>query len=275
MTRAAEINYMTQPSVSQVIAELEREYGVRLFERLNHKLYITTAGEQLRTYASHIINLSDQAKKELANLGAGGSIRIGASLTVGTHLLPGFVNSFRKEMPDVEIYTQVDNTSVIEKLILEDRLDIGLVEGPVYSPYMLEELLCEDELIIICGPDHPLWGTHKIDIQMLAGYGFIIREPGSGTRDIFEQVMNKAGASWKIAGVYNNTEAIKQAARENLGLAIVPKISVEEEMDRGLVREVQIKDMSFTRKFNLVYHRQKFFTIALQTFMRTCKKNSL
>ena len=87
--------------------------------------------------------------------------------------------------------------------------------------------------------------------------------------------MNKAGASWKIAGVYNNTEAIKQAARENLGLAIVPKISVEEEMDRGLVREVQIKDMSFTRKFNLVYHRQKFFTIALQTFMRTCKKNSL
>jgi LysR family transcriptional regulator, transcriptional activator of the cysJI operon len=275
MTRAAEINYMTQPSVSQVIAELEREYGVRLFERLNHKLYITAAGEQLRTYANHIINLSDQAKKELANLGAGGSIRIGASLTVGTHLLPGFVNSFRKEMPDVEIYTQVDNTSVIEKLILEDRLDIGLVEGPVYSPYMLEELLCEDELIIICGSDHPLWDTHKIDIQMLAGYGFIIREPGSGTRDIFEQVMNKAGASWKIAGVYNNTEAIKQAARENLGLAIVPKISVEEEMDRDLVREVEIKDLSFTRKFNLVYHRQKFFTIALQTFMRTCKKNSL
>ena len=274
MTRAAEISYMTQPSISQVIAELEKEYGVRLFERLNHKLYLTTAGEQLRTYASHIINLSDQAKKELANLGAGGSIRIGASLTVGTHLLPGFVNSFRKEMPDVEIYTQVDNTSVIERLILEDRLDIGLVEGPVYSPYMLEELLCEDELIIICGPDHPLWNTHNIDIHMLAGYGFIIREPGSGTRDIFEQVMNEAGANWKIAGVYNNTEAIKQAARGNLGLAIVPKISVEEEIDRGLVREIEIKDMNFTRKFNLVYHRQKFFTIAIQTFMHTCKKNS-
>jgi len=275
MTRAAELSYMTQPSVSQVIAELEKEYGVRLFERLNHKLYITAAGEQLRTYASHIINLSDQAKKELANLGAGGSIRIGASLTVGTHLLPGFVNSFRKELPDVEIYTQVDNTSVIEKLILEDRLDIGLVEGPVYSPYMLEELLCEDELIIICGPDHPLWNTQKIDIHMLAGYGFIIREPGSGTRDIFEQVMNEAGANWKIAGVYNNTEAIKQAARGNLGLAILPKISVVEEIDRGLVREIEITTMNFKRKFNLVYHRQKFFTLAIQTFIRTCKTNSL
>jgi DNA-binding transcriptional LysR family regulator len=149
MTRAAQSLYMTQPSVSQVIAELEKVYSVRLFERLNRRLYLTMAGERLRSYASHLINLSDQAKKELADLGAGGSIRIGASLTIGAHLLPRRINAYRQAMPEVEIFTLVDNTAVIEKLLLADQLDLGLVEGPVYSPHLREDILSDDDLIII------------------------------------------------------------------------------------------------------------------------------
>lgn len=274
MTRAAEIVYMTQPSVSQVIAELEKEYGVRLFERLNHRLYLTAAGEHLRSYANHIVNLSEQVRKELADISAQGSIRIGASLTIGAHLLPGIISAYRQELPDVEIFTQVDNTSVIEKLILDDRIDLGLVEGPIYSPHIREEMLCEDDLVIICGPGHPLWGEGVIEINRLAGKSFIIREQGSGTRDIFERVMTQAGANWKIIGVYNNTEAIKQAVRENLGLAVVPKISVKEEMERGQVQVIEVNGLNLKRNFNLVYHHQKFFTLAMQTFVRTCKTNS-
>jgi DNA-binding transcriptional LysR family regulator len=274
MTRAAEALYMTQPSVSQVVAELEKEYGVRLFERLSHHLYLTTAGERLRSYASHILNLSEQAKKELADLGAGGSIRVGASLTIGAHVLPWIIHVYHREMPEVEIFTQVDNTHVIEKLILEDRLDLGLVEGSIYSPHIREEMLNNDDLTIICGPGHPLWEKGKIEINELTGNAFIIREPGSGTRDLFERVMGAMGAHWKIAGVYNNTEAIKHAVRANLGLAVVPKISIEEEIDRGLIRSIEVTDLNLTRKFNLVYHRQKFFTNALQAFIRISKKIS-
>ena len=271
MTRAAQSLYMTQPSVSQVIAELEKEYSVRLFERLNRRLYLTTAGERLRSYASHLINLSDQAKKELADLGAGGSIRIGASLTIGAHLLPRLINAYRQAMPGVEIFTLVDNTAVIEKLLLADQLDLGLVEGPVYSPHLREEMLSDDDLIIICGPGHPFWGKAQINIAELAGQAFIIREPGSGTRDIFERVMQGAEASWKIAGVYNNTEAIKQAVRGNLGLAVVPKISIADETERSLVWAVEVEGLNLKRKFNLVVHRQKFVTRALQSFIQTCQ----
>ena len=274
MTRAAEIVYMTQPSVSQVIAELETEYGVRLFERLNHRLRLTAAGEHLRSYANHIVNLSEQVKNELADLAAQGSIRIGASLTIGAHLLPGIIKAYREELPEVEIFSQVDNTSVIEKLILDDRLDLGLVEGPVYSPHIREEMLCEDELIIICGPDHPFWDEGVVEINRLAGESFIIREPGSGTRDIFERVMSNAGTNWKITGIYNNTEAIKQAVRENLGLAVVPKIAIKEEVERGLIRAIEVRGLNLKRNFNLVYHRQKFFTIAMQKFTQVCKTNS-
>jgi len=274
MTRAAEIVYMTQPSVSQVIAELEKEYGVRLFERLNHRLFLTAAGEHLRSYANHIVNLSEQVRKELADLSAQGSIRIGASLTIGAHLMPGIIHAYRQELPDAEIFTQVDNTSVIEKLIMDDRIDLGLVEGPIYSPHIREEMLCEDDLVIICGPGHPFWDEGIIEINKLVGKSFIIRESGSGTRDIFERVMNNAGANWKIIGVYNNTEAIKQAVRENLGLAVVPRISIKDEVERGLLRAVEVSGLNLKRNFNMVYHRQKYFTIAIQTFMDVSRKYS-
>jgi DNA-binding transcriptional LysR family regulator len=270
MTHAAKQLFMTQPSVSQAVAELEKEYGARLFERLNHHLYLTTAGERLRTYASHILNLSAQAKKELSGLGSAGSIRIGASLTVGTYLLPGLICAYRQEMPDVEVFTQVDNTGVIEKLILQDQLDLGIVEGPVYSAHIAEQTVCDDELIIVCGAGHSFWDRPYIRLEDLSGQAFIIREPGSGTRDVFERTMAEAEANWKIAGVFNNTEAIKQSVRYNLGLAVVPKIAVEEEMARGWVREVKIDGLSLKRKFNLIFHSQKFFTHPLQTFFNGC-----
>ena len=178
-------------------------------------------------------------------------------------------------MPQVEIFTRVDNTSLVEKWILEDQLDLGLVEGPVFSPHIKEETLCNDDLVIICGPGHPLWGKEHIQIAELAGFAFIIREPGSGTRNVFEKDMSEAGADWKIAGVYNNTEAIKHAVRSNLGLAVVPKISVEEEVSRGVVRPIKVQGLRLKRKFNLVYHRQKFFTHAIVTFMECCKNYPL
>jgi DNA-binding transcriptional LysR family regulator len=270
MTAAARILFMTQPSVSQVISELEKEYGVLLFERLNHRLYLTEAGDQLRIYANQILHLSEQAKKDLADLGGGGSIRIGASLTIGTYILPGLIRSYRQKMPKAEIFTMVENTGVIEKLILEDGLDLGLVEGPIHSPFIREEPFSDDELVIICGSGHPFWGRATIDPDDLSGKAFIIREPGSGTRDIFERDMNELGVVWKVAGVYNNTEAIKQAVRGNLGLGIVPKISIEEEIDRKQVWVLEVSGLNLKRKFNLVYHHQKFFTTAIQI----CKNNS-
>lgn len=274
MTQAAEALYMTQPSVSQVIAELEREYKVRLFERLNHRLYLTAAGERLRSYASHILNLSEQARKELSGLAAGGTIRIGASLTIGAHLLPTLIRVYHTSKPDVEIFSRVDNTGVIEKWILEDQLDLGLVEGPIYSQYIKEDTFCDDELILVCGPGNALWEKNKISIHDLDGKAFIIREPGSGTRAIFEQTLQESGVNWILSGVYNNTEAIKRAVREDLGLAIIPRIAVGEEMQRGLVRAIDIEGLKFMRKFSIIYHRQKFLTESMLGFMRVCKEFS-
>jgi LysR family transcriptional regulator, transcriptional activator of the cysJI operon len=263
MTSASKALYLSQPSVSQAITELEAYYGVRLFERLNHRLYLTTAGERLRSYARHILNLEEQVKQELAQQKEAGTLRLGASLTIGTYLLPKLVSTFHERMPDIEVFTMVDNTEVIEKLILEDHLDLGLVEGPVKSPYIMEKTIRDDDLVVICAPKHPLSKKKKVAISNLAELPFIIRESGSGTRAIFENAMQEAGLIWKNAGVYNNIEAIKQAVRANLGLAVVPRISIEQELKDGTIVQIKVNGFKLTRKFNFIYHKQKFFTKAM------------
>jgi LysR family transcriptional regulator, transcriptional activator of the cysJI operon len=271
MTRAAKDLYMAQPSVSQAITELEKYYGVRLFERLNHRLYLTAAGDRLRSYAQHILNLSEQARQDLAGLNQGGSVRIGASLTIGAYLLPGLVSAFHQQAPAVDVFTRVDNTSLIEKLLLEDQLDLGLVEGPVYSPHIMEEFYCDDNLVFIASPQHPLVKKPGLHVEDLAGQAFIVREAGSGTQDIFEHAMQSAGLGWKVAGVYNNIEAIKQAVIANLGLAMVSQISIMEEVQQSKIITLEVEGIMLKRKFNLIYHRQKFFTRAMQLFWDTSK----
>ena len=267
MTRAAKALYLSQPSVSQAIAELEAYYGVKLFERLNHRLFLTAAGERLQSYARHILNLEEQARKELSEHKESGTLRIGASLTIGTYLLPGLISAFHEKMPQVEIFTLVENTDVLQKMLLDDRIDIGLVEGPVNSPDIIEKNIRDDELVVVCAPQHPLAKKKKVAISNLAGLSFIVREPGSGTRAIFENAMQDAGVTWKPAGIYNNIEAIKYAVRANLGLAVVPQISIEEELKAGSIVRIKVAGLKLVRKFNFIYHRQKFFTNAMRTLI--------
>lgn len=269
MTHAAKDLYLSQPSVSQAISDLEAEYGVKLFERLNHRLYLTTSGERLQSYARHIMNLSEQAKKELSDLRQGGSIRVGASLTAGTYLLPGLASAFCRRYPEVDVFTVVDNTNVIEQKILEDRIDLGLVEAPITSSDIVQRYIRDDRLVVICAPGHPLSQQKKVSAADLSDRKFLMRESGSAIRAIFENAMHGAGVAWKISGVYNNNESIKYAVRAGLGLAVVSLISIEEEIKLEKVVPLEIRDLELSGKFNLIYHRQKFFTKAMQSFVES------
>jgi len=269
MTRAAGSLYMTQPAVSQMIAELERYYGVRLFERIKHRLYLTAAGERLLSYARHITNLEEKAKKELTDLNRAGVIRIGASQTVGAYLLPEILARYRERLPEVEIFSQVDNTRVIEHALLEDRLDLGIVEGLIHSNDLVEKTIVRDELTIVCAPQHPLARMAQILPEDLAPYPFIVREQGSGTREVFAIQMEAVGVNWKEAGNYASTEAIKRAVEQNLGIGVLPVIAIRTEAKKGDICMLRVRGLNLSRKFNLVYHRQKYFTHAMQE-LETC-----
>lgn len=272
MTAAAESLYISQSAVSQAIAELGNHYEVRLFERLSKRLYLTQAGEKLLSYARHIARLNKEIDLQMQSMREGGLIRIGASVTVGAYVLPELVARFLKTYPTAEIEVVEDNTTVIEKLLLTDKIDIGLVEGEIASPDLRVLPFAKDELVLICGKTHRLYGQTVADPKELEQEKYIVREQGSWTRKTFENVMAANGLKWKPSWTCNNADTIKKAVEKGLGVSVISRRAVEKEAQEGLLYIVPVKDLRFDRLFKLVYHKDKYLHRLMLDFMDLCKQ---
>lgn len=273
MTAAAEKLYMTQPSVSQAIAELERHYQVPLFERFGKKLYLTEAGKKLRAYARHILHLCQEAEEKMQNLSDFGTLRIGASMTIGITILSDRIKELLELNPDLKILPRVDNSSIVESMLLSAEADLGLIEGQIHSPDLIAKPFMEDELILVCAPTHPWAKRGTIEAEELKNQAFIVREEGSGTREIFASVMLSHKIPWKIASIHNNPESTKNAVAAGLGMAVMSKLLVEKEIQRGELVPINIHGLSFKRHFHFVYHKNKYFSTGMKQFMDLCCLN--
>jgi DNA-binding transcriptional LysR family regulator len=270
MTAAAKKLYIAQPSVSQTIFELEKYYNVKLFERLGKKLFITLAGQKLVTYARHIVNLHQEAEDVMRETHENSVLRIGASVTVGTYILHHIIKEFIHSNSKVKIISSVNNTKVIEGMLLADQLDIGLVEGKVQSEAIVYTPFMEDELVLVSSVSHPFAKKEKISIIELENREFIVREEGSGTRKLFESVMTDKGMHWDIAGVYNNAESIKTAVSAGLGVSVMSRMAVQKEAERSELAIIQIEKVSFKRQFSIIYHKNKYISPVLNRFIQLC-----
>lgn len=270
MTNAAKNLYITQPSVSQAIGEIEEYYNIKLFERLSRKLYITEAGEEFLSYARHIISLYDDMEQKMGQSRRTSTLRIGASVTIGTHLLGQISREFLKNNGDIQIEAIVDNTKFIEEKVLNSSIDFGLVEGLIHSEDIVNIPFMEDELVLVCSPDHPFTEKQSITIEELSKAEIILRESGSGTRELFENAMISKGQNLNIKWICNNSEAIKNAVMANIGLSIISKMSVMEEIKEGKLHTIFVEDMRFKREFNIIYHKNKYITEPIREFWRIC-----
>ncbi|AIF49962.1 LysR family transcriptional regulator [Pelosinus sp. UFO1] len=270
MTAAAEKLYIAQPSVSQAISELEKHYNVKLFERLGRKLYITMAGQKLLTYARHIVNLNNEVEEVMRNSNENSVLRVGASVTVGTYVLHEVIKKFTKCNPGAKVISTVNNTTVIEGMLQIDQLDIGLVEGRVQAQGILQTPFMTDELVLVSSTVHPFAKKEKINPSDLEAMEFIVRETGSGTRELFESVMVDKGIHWQISGVYNNAETIKNAVKVGLGVSVMSRMAIQKEVERKELAIIEIEGMYFKRHFNLVYHKNKYISPVLSKFIHLC-----
>lgn len=270
MTAAAEALFMSQSAVSQAIAEMEGHYDVRLFERLSKKLYLTQPGQKLLSYARHIIRMNTEVENDMKSLRENASIRIGASVTVGAHVLPQLVSRFNAVCPQTDIEVYEDNTEKIENLILHDQIDIGLVEGETASPDVVDKAFMDDELVLICGAKHRFSGLSIVEPQELEQEKFIIREKGSGTRKTFEDVMKRNGLTWKVIWTCNNADTIKMAVREGLGISVISRRAVENETASGQILVKPVRDVRFRRTFKIIYHKNKYLTEQMERFIACC-----
>lgn len=270
MRKAAEILFISQPSVSQAIKEMEKHYGIKLFERLSQRIYITEEGKKLLPYARHIIDSFEKMEAIAFDAAAESRIKIGSSVSVGTVLLPKLTGIMSEKNAETDIYVTVDNTSRIEAMICESELDIAIVEGAVKSKEIVSENICEDELVLVVGKTHTFWKEKEIRPAMLGGQRLISREQGSTDRNQFEQWMTQTGIEMDKRWSCTNTEAIKSAVINGAGAAILSKMLVQKEIENNSMRTVKISGVEIKREIRLIYHKNKYMTKPMQLFKEVC-----
>lgn len=272
MSRAAQKLYISQPSVSQAVAELEKYYHVKLFERLSQKLYITEEGEKLLSYARHIISSFEEMEDAMCEMKSTPHLNIGCSVSVGTYLLNDLLDQIERAYPACRIVATVDNTSSIEQQVLNNKLDLGIVEGVVKSEDLIRIPVFQDELVLLCGRDHHLAGRKYISFEELEGENFISREQGSAERNQMERVLEEHGVSLNRCLSSTNTEAIKNAVIHGRGIAILSDMLVKKECSCGDMVTIQLEDFHFTRQIHLIYHKNKYLSPVMKDVIRFLKK---
>lgn len=271
-SKAAKALFLTQPAVSFQIQTLEEYYGTRLFDRVSRNISLTDSGRLLLVYANKMTELQDELEREMQELigTVKGRILVGASTTIGEYIAPQLLGAFKKKYPEVDLRLEVGNTEDIESKIHSTALDIGIVEGPVTGKDIEKEFFIEDHLCLITSKNHPWADEDVISIFELDQYPLISREKGSGTRQVYENGLKKAGFSPKkldISMEFGSTNAIKAAVSNDLGISIISKWAAKQSEKIGKITKHQLKEVELERPFNIIYHKKKFRSQATDGFL--------
>lgn len=271
VTAAGEKLYIAQPSISLAISELENYYGIKLFDRISKRLYITEGGKNFLQYANHILKLFDEMETEVKNFDTHGIIRVGASITIGTYLLPQYIKSFKEIYPEMEVQAVINNSDTIEQSVLNNNIDIALIEGQIHSPYIKSQQFKKDKLVLICGLNHQLSNYDELHINDIKNESFLLREKGSAGRELCDNIFAANGIDLNITWESSSTQAIIKAVSLGLGLSVLPHLLVKESIARNEVKIINLKNISFDRHFSIIYHKNKFLTKSAKTFIDICK----
>ena len=270
-TRAAEALTMAQPAVSLALKELEQYYGVVLFDRVGRHLQITAAGKRLWEYASHITSLFDDMEKGMRDWDTFGILRVGASITIGSQFLPNYVKAFYARHPGTEIRAVIEPSDRLEAQILSSDLDLALMEGVSHSPSLESEEYMEDHLVVICPARGRFVQGQTLTQEEFRSQKFLLREPGSGTRETFQRVMEEAGLSVEPIWEAMSTTALVNAVINGLGITVLPNRMVLGPLSKGLVVSVRVEGLEFRRKYYIVRHRAKYLTASARAFLDLCR----
>lgn len=274
-TKAAEALNMTQPAVSLAIKELEEYYGVRLFDRIGRRLQITDAGKNFLHYAIHISDLFSNMETELRDWDSRGLLRIGSSITIGSHFLPNYVKTFEELYPGIDIRVTIEQTERLELKLLANEIDIALVEGVSSFPSLISEPYMEDILSVVC-PIEKGWSQGQtITVEEFKNQKFLLREKGSGTRDVFDRVTAQAGLNITPVWESMSTTALVNATINGLGISVLPHRMILPALKQGLICTVKVKGLTFSRNLYITYHKDKFLTSSAKRFIELCKDYEL
>lgn len=268
-SKAAELLYVSQPAVSMQIRNLENELGTKLIHRNSKQLLLTQTGEILYTKAKMILDLYDEAKREMSLLKneVSGTLKIGASFTIGEYILPALLGEYTTQYPNVHIEVSIANTEEIISGV-RSSLDLGLVEGNVEGQDLTLTPFITDEMVLIVPNAHPLAKQRLIrDPKDLQNQTWILREPGSGTRAYTDLLIQELELQVKRSFVFSSSQGIKEAVINGLGIAFVSQLIVKKELEHHELTLLRIKGKQIVRNFSVVRRDSSIESKALETFL--------
>lgn len=277
-SQAARLSYISQPAVTRHIHLLEDYYGTLLFDREDGKLTLLETGKVLYTYAKAILEDVDSSREAIDELIGTYEIglRLGGTLTIGDYLLPGLIADFKEGYQDVRINLEVGNTpSIVEKL-QKDEIDIALIEGLVEEKDLQVEKFAEDELILVCPPDHQWADKGFVFLEDLPQECMIYREATSGTHLIIKNALEEKGIFHKISHYMElgSVQAAKSAVEAGLGVSILSKITVAKELKHGILKKVKVADLQLKRDLWLVRKQKRFQRKSINVFLDYIRNNN-
>ncbi len=256
-TRAAKELFLSQPSVTNHIKELEREVGSALFVRMGNSITLTQAGEVLYDYALKI----DLLYKEFAerinviNKTNSGNLRLGASTTISQYILPRILSLFKKRFPEINLTLFNGNSTQIEQLLINKKIDLGLIEGNSNLPQIKYETFLHDEIILVTSVENRKINEQEITLSELIKIPLVIRESGSGTLDVIDSALKKVNISRSNLNIeiqLGSTEAIKEYLKFSDAAAFLSINAIQSELLSNKLRIIDIVDFEITRVFQFV-----------------------
>lgn len=256
-SRAAEALFLSQPTVSGHIKNLENELGVKLLDRLGKRAVPTDAGEVLFRRGLRLLEELERVRQEIDRLmgTVSGTLAIGGSTIPGAYILPPLISSFKKNHPAITIHLSIDDTAKITAAVLDGSLGMGVVGARLSDPRLEMHPFETDELVVAV-PSHHRWSKKKsVSLDALCAEPFILREQGSGTRTVMEDKLAKAGFSitdLKVAAVVGSSDAVRQAVKAGLGISILSNRALKDDVEAGKLSILRINGVKMERHFQVI-----------------------
>lgn len=266
-THAARELFLSQPAVSMQIKQLEAQLDLRLFEQLGKRLYLTEAGKEVLAYARGIGQQVDELEAVLNRIKglSGGRLRISVA-TTANYFIPSLLGNFSRRYPDVVVTLDVTNRQTLLRQLSENTVELVIMGQPPTEADVVAEAFMDNPLVVVAPPDHPLAKKKKIPLQQLQEEVFLVREPGSGTRIAMERFFTERGMQLHTGMEVGSNEAIKQSVQARLGLGLLSRATIEQELTLKRLTVLNIQDFPIMRHWFMVHRRGKRLSPVAQAF---------
>jgi DNA-binding transcriptional LysR family regulator len=267
--RAAEELSHSQPAISISIKKLEEEIGVPLLDRFRRDVRLTDAGQILFDYAQRILNLRSEVSAAIDELRQlhHGKVSIGANESTNLYILPKMVLAYRERYPQIKVEVFRSSSVQLPKEVKERNLDFGIVAFDPADPELASFPILQDELILVVPPQHPFAKKRKVTMHDLGSETFVAHNVQTPSRDYVIETFRRAGVALNIGIELSSIETIKEFVEKNIGIAILPKLALEKELQERKLIRVRVQNFEHKRTLRVIYLRDKIHSQAAERFL--------